>query len=82
MTIEIVEFPSYKMVDLSIVMLNYQRVYILNVSSHYNYSHYSIYIYNVCIWLCVIRNIVLYDFIWLYMVICVFLKKIGLYMVI
>ena len=30
MTIEIVDFPSYKMVDLSIAMLVYQRVYIYN----------------------------------------------------
>jgi hypothetical protein len=28
MAIEIVEFPSYKMVDLSIAMLVYQRVFI------------------------------------------------------
>ena len=27
MAIEIVDFPSYKMVDLSIAMLNYQRVH-------------------------------------------------------
>jgi hypothetical protein len=27
MAIEIVEFPSYNMVDLSIATLNYQRVY-------------------------------------------------------
>jgi hypothetical protein len=33
MAIEIVDFPSYKMVDLSIVMLVYQRVCDLKTES-------------------------------------------------
>jgi len=31
MAVEIVDFPSYKMVDLSIAMLNYQRVNPINI---------------------------------------------------
>ena len=31
MAIEIVDFPSYKMVDLSIAMLNYQRVCVIHL---------------------------------------------------
>ena len=38
MAIEIVSFPSYKMVDLSIVMLNYQRVIYIYMNNQHDIS--------------------------------------------